>query len=196
MRNPFKKKVKRELPLVFVYQFKTGESIYTYRPEDYGKISSRYYRGVQEAANYLQTFALTKNEWEQAVIKLKDMCLASLENADKREMIKAITDVNSTLDWFIAKAAGLKGGGETVLEMLFCMFYVLEEESETGYNEAHNKYKIDLLNNEPEMRDFFLTGLMERMNNLAPTSREDTLGMILELERMKERLTFLHTQPE
>lgn len=188
-----RKRIKRDLPLIFVYRFKSGDKLYTYRPEDYGKISSRYYRNVQEAANYLQTFALTKNEWDNAIKTLKDLCIKSLENGDKRDMVKAITDVNSTLDWFLAKTAGLKGASETVLEMLFCMFYVLEDERETGYNEAHNVKKMDLLDSEPEMRDFFLTSLLEKMNNLQPISRQDTLGMILELERIKERLTYLHT---
>ena len=56
------KRIKRELPVVHVHTFKTGERLYTYRPEDYGKISSRYYRNIQEATNYLQTFSLAKNE--------------------------------------------------------------------------------------------------------------------------------------
>lgn len=193
IKRLFRKRTKRELPLVFVYEFKTGDRLYTYRPEDYGKISSRYYRNVQEAANYLQTFALTKPEWEGAITSLKDICLKALENGDKRDMVKAITDVTSSLDWFMAKTAGLKGASEAVLEMLYCMFYILEDEKETGYNEANNKHKIDLLNAEPEMRDFFLTSLQDRMNSLQPISREDTLGLILEMERIKERLAYLNT---
>jgi hypothetical protein len=186
-----RKQPKRELPLVYVHTFKTGEKIYTYRPEDYGKISSRYYRQVQEASNYLQTFALTKNEWEAALNKLK----ANITDAiDKPTLHKqTLLDVNSTFDWFIAKAAGLKGANEVILEMLYCMFYVLEEEKETGYSEAYNKHKIDLLNNEPEKRDFFLSSLSGIMNNLGAISREDTLGIILELERTKERLMSFHT---
>lgn len=193
IKKLFKKRQKRELPLEFVYEFKTGDKIYTYRAEDFGKISSRYYRNVQECSNYLQTFALTKNEWEGAMGTLKGICLGALESSNKADLIKAITDVTSTIDWFTAKANGLKGSSEAILEMLFCMFYVLEDERETGYNEAHNKHKIDLLNSEPEMRDFFLTSLLERMNNLQPISRQDTLGLILEMERMRERLTYLHT---
>jgi hypothetical protein len=192
LTNLFKAKQKRELPLIFVYEFKTGEKIYTYRPEDFGKISSRYYRNVQEASNYLQTFAMTKNEWEKAVEGCKELIQAALTLGKTNDHIKALMDVNSTFDWFLSKASGIKGANETILEMLYCAFYVLDEERETGYNEACNKKKLDLLNNEPEMRDFFLSSLLEKMNNLQPISRDDTLRLILELERMAERLTYLN----
>ena len=55
------------------------------------------------------------------------------------------------------------------------MFFLLEDERETGYSEVHNKRKLELLNQDTEKRDFFLSSLQQTTNNLLPISREDTL---------------------
>ena len=77
---------------------------------------------------------------------------------------------------------------------MFCMFFLLEDERETGYSEVHNKRKLELLNQDPEKRDFFLSSLQQTTNNLLPISREDTLTLLLQMEQMKGALTFLNLQ--
>ena len=144
------KRIKRELPVIHVHTFKTGERLYTYRPEDYGKISSRYYRNIQEATNYLQTFSLAKNEWEAAVTGCKNIIADALESTNMQDRTKALLDINSTFDWFLTKVTGLKNANETILELMFCMFFLLDDERETGYSEVHNKRKLELLNQDPE----------------------------------------------
>jgi hypothetical protein len=187
-------RIKRELPVIHVHTFKTGERLYTYRPEDYGKISSRYYRNIQEATNYLQTFSLAKNEWEAAVTGCKNLIADALESINMQDRTKALLDINSTFDWFLTKVTGLKNANETILEFMFCMFFLLEDERETGYSEVHNKRKLELLNQDPEKRDFFLSSLQQTTNNLLPISREDTLTLLLQMEQMKGALTFLNLQ--
>lgn len=188
------KRVKRELPVIHVHTFKTGERLYTYRPEDYGKISSRYYRNIQEATNYLQTFSLAKNEWEAAVTGCKNLIADALESINMQDRTKALLDINSTFDWFLTKVTGLKNANETILEFMFCMFFLLDDERETGYSEVHNKRKLELLNQDTEKRDFFLSSLQQTTNNLLPISREDTLTLLLQMEQMKGALTFLNLQ--
>lgn len=189
-----RKRIKRELPVIHVHTFKTGERLYTYRPEDYGKISSRYYRNIQEATNYLQTFSLAKNEWEAAVTGCKNIIADALESTNMQDRTKALLDINSTFDWFLTKVTGLKNANETILEFMFCMFFLLDDERETGYSEVHNKRKLELLNQDPEKRDFFLSSLQQTTNNLLPISREDTLTLLLQMEQMKGALTFLNLQ--
>lgn len=187
-------RVKRELPVIHIHTFKTGERLYTYRPEDYGKISSRYYRNIQEATNYLQTFSLAKNEWEAAVTGCKNLIADALESINMQDRTKALLDINSTFDWFLTKVTGLKNANETILEFMFCMFFLLEDERETGYSDVHNKRKLELLNQDTEKRDFFLSSLQQTTNNLLPISREDTLTLLLQMEQMKGALTFLNLQ--
>ncbi len=181
---------KREFPVIYVYTFQTGERLYTYKPEDYGKIGSRYNRNIQEATNYLQTFALTEKEWKKAVEECKGIARAALHKGG--DPVGALMDINSTFDWFLSKVDGLKNANETILEFMFCMFYLLEEERATGYNKAYNDKKIALLNTEPEMRDFFLDSLKQNIKNYLPTSKEDSLMLLLEMMKMKGVLTFLN----
>lgn len=188
------KRIKRELPVVHVHTFKTGERLYTYRPEDYGKISSRYYRNIQEATNYLQTFSLAKNEWEAAVFGCKELITNALESLKQQDRTQALLDINSTFDWFIDKVKGLKNANETILELLFCMFYLIDDEKETGYSEVHNQKKIALLNLDPEMRDFFLSSLQKNTQGLLPISHEDTLTLLLQMEQMKGAMMFMSSQ--
>lgn len=190
----FKKKTKRTLPLKHVHTFATGEKLYTYNPEDYGKVSSRHYRSIQEATNYIQTFALTKNEWDSAVSGCKQIIEDALVAKDPQKTVSALLDINSTFDWFLSKVNGLKNTNEVILEYLFCMFYVLEDETETGYSEIHNKKKIELLNIDQNDRDFFLSSLKGIMNNLYPISKDDSLTLLLQMEQMKGALTYLNMQ--
>lgn len=185
---------KRELALIYVHTFQTGERLYTYKTEDYGKISARYNRNIQEATNYLQTFALTEKEWTKAVQGCKEIARNALHKGG--DAVEALMDINSTMDWFISKTSGLKNANETILEFMFCMFYVLEDEKETGYNKTYNDKKIALLNSEPEMRDFFLDSLKQNTKNLLPISKEDTLMLLLEMMKMKGALTFMNMQDD
>ena len=190
--NIFKKK-KKGMSLIHVHTFATGEKLYTYRPEDFGKISSRYYRSIQEASNYLNNFLLTKNEWESTVFKLKEIIAQSLDEK-KGNKTQALLDINSTMDWFIDKMRGMKSANEILLEQMFCMFYLLEDEVPTGYSDIHNKRKIELLNTDMEKRDFFLTSLNETCSDLLPMSRKDTLTVLLEMERWKGAKMYLNLQ--
>ena len=186
--NKFKKKkkeIERKFSLIHVYTFPTGEKLYTYKAEDWGNISSRYYRNVQESIKYLQTFLLTKNEWESAVKKCKELCKEAVK---KRDNTEDVMQVYNSLDWFERKMVEARTSNEIVLEMLFCMFYLLEDEQEFGYSPIHNEKKIELLNQNIEMKDFFLTNLKKVSNDLMPTSREDILQMIVTLQKTQREI--------
>jgi len=171
IKNLFKKK--SDIVLLHVHTFSDGTKLFTYREEDLGKVSSRYYRNIMEANNYLHTFLLTKEQWTTAVNELKKRSTEALASNNNKELVQTILDINSTLDWFIEKTNTLKNANETILEMMFCMFFLLEDEVPTGYSEALNQKKIELLNENLEVRDFFLSNLKRNLPNLAPLSDYD-----------------------
>lgn len=181
---------KHELSLIYVYTFKTGERLYTYKPEDYGRVSARYNRNIQEAANYLKSFMLTEHEWKNAITTLKENGRKVVRG--EMDATEHIMDCNSTFDWFLHKVNGLKSADEAILEFMFCMFYVLEDEKCTGYDKVYNDKKIALLNSEPEKRDFFLDSLKQNTKNSLPISKEDTLMLFQEMMQMKGVLTFMN----
>lgn len=191
MRIPFfKKRVKRELPLVHVHTFKTGERLYTYKVQDYGRISSRYYRNLQESANYIQKFGMIEKEWKAAVATVRGNCLKALDG--KFDKTEALVDVINTMQYFEDKIKGARTADNIFYDNMFCMFYVIDEEVETGYSSFYNEKKLALLDTEPEMRDFFLTRLKQDMKNYMPTLVSDSALVLARLEKQLQQwmLTF------
>jgi hypothetical protein len=184
----FKRSPKRTLPLDHVYTFEDGTKLYTYKAEHYGKISSRHYRNIQEAVNYLMTFYMTKNEWLEAVSKIEDNLTFAIQEAKTAKRIEPMANSLNILKDFKARAAGLKNANQTLMEYLFCTFYLIDDETETGYSELHNSRKIDLLNSDPLMADFFLTNLQENMRSYFPISEENTLIVLGNLIAERERI--------
>lgn len=184
--NIFKRnKVQRKLSLIHVHTFATGEKLYTYKEEDWGNISSRYYRGMQEYAKYIHSFNLTKNEWESAVDNCLNICVNAVQ---KKNNVEDIMQVHNSLLWFKDKMNGIKTANEAELEFIFCMFFVLEDEVETGYSPIHNEKKIELLNQNLELRDFFLQKVKQIAKDLLQRSREDTLKSLILMEQTNEQI--------
>lgn len=196
MRNPIKyiksklfpKKPTGSLPVDHVYTFETGERLYTYKPEDYQKIHSRYYKGVQEASNYIQTFLMTKESWRLSVKKAIENIEFALTAKVEKSRTKALTDVLMMLNDFERKASGLKNADQALAEELFCMFYLIDDERATGYSEKHNARKIDLLQSDPIMADFFLTNLKQNLKDYWPISVESSETVLMEMIRQKQKM--------
>jgi hypothetical protein len=176
-----------------VYTFEDGTKLYTYKAEHYGKISSRHYRNIQEAVNYLMTFYMTKHEWLEAVAKIKDNLKFAIEEVKTAKRIDPLVNSLNILKDFEARAAGLKNANQTLMEYLFCTFYLIDDEKETGYSELHNARKIELLNSDPLMADFFLTNLQQNMKSYWPISEENILNVLGHLISERERI-FSHFQ--
>ena len=189
IRGKYKKGT--ELELIHVHTFRTGDKLYTYKPEDLGKAHSRYYRDIQEALNYIKTFALTKSEWTASIEAMKKSIKSATNGGDKAQ---ALLDINTTLDYFDSKASGLKNSSETLYDSLFCMFYILEDENEMGYNKVFNQKKLELLDGEPEMRDFFFKSLKSVMDSSIGILKEDTLSLLRRMDQLQGALMFSNMQ--
>lgn len=182
----------KKINLKHVHTFKNGRKLYTYNDEDLASVSSRYYRNVMSATNYLKIFSMDKVLWETSIDTLKQTIKQALSSNDTNDKVNALLDINSTLDWFKDKATNIKGTNETILEMLFCMFFLLEEEEPTGYNEELNKQKVELLNEDLKVRDFFFQYLKTNLANLIPLSQSDTTHLILQMEQLKGVMMYLN----
>jgi len=182
INNFFRKKrdlPERTLSLIHIHTFPGGEKIYTYKTEDWGKISSRYYRAIQENSKYLNSFNLTPNEWTSALDECMNLCTEAVSKKNNKEDIMLI---HNSLLWFKQKIKGVKTTVEAELEFLFCMFYILDEEKETGYSPIHNAKKVALLNDNLDLRDFFFLNLKEQCKDFIQPSREDTLRYLTQTE--------------
>ena len=179
------------LPLELVYTFTTGEKLFTYRSEDVSKISSRYYRAIQECVNYITTFGVTKDQWKSATQLMKDRIEDAIE---KGTHVKCLMDINTSIDYFNKQIEDNRNASQVILEELFCMFFVLEQESETGYQESFNKKKKELLNSCDEVqRDFFLQSLKECLTHLGITLNDDTPMQVVKMLRVEAEAKLLST---
>lgn len=177
-----------KLPVEHVYTFETGEKLYTYRPEDYAKIQSRYYKNIQEAVNYIRTFVMTKQQWNESVEKAYELLEQAMVNPHQQKRNALITDVLLMFKEYKRLATGLKNADQTLLESLFCMFYLLDDEITSTYSEKHNARKLELLALDPIMADFFLTNLKENLKDFYPISEASTLIVLQELERQRLKM--------
>lgn len=196
MKNPFKilksklfpKKPSGSLPVDHVYTFETGERLYTYKAEDYQKIHSRYYKGVQEATNYIKTFMMTKTDWIKSVDKCMEAVEYSLSASNQKTRNKYLTDVLLTLADYKKLAAGLKNADQALLEELFCMFYLIDDEKTTGYSDIHNQRKRELLQSDPIMADFFLTNLKQNLKDFFPISDASIEAVLMDMMKAREKM--------
>lgn len=184
----FKRKPQRQLPLDHVFTFNDGTKLFTYKAEHYGQISSRHYRNIQEAVNYLMTFQMARPEWIAAIGKMDEQLDYAINETKQSPRTKALVECKMIIKDFRDRAAGLKNANQTLLEYLFCTFYLIDDECEMGFSEVHNKRKIELLNEDPLLGDFFLTNLHQNMKSWFPISEESTLDALVQLATEKERI--------
>jgi hypothetical protein len=163
--SKFRKNPKRDLPTEHCYTFEDGKRLYTYKGEYFQEISSRYYRSVQEAFNYLLLYNAPKEEVETMLRNIEDSTAQVIANLHKPTLAaKSATDVMGMVKQLRSQQAGALKASMTLLQSMFCMFYLLEDEKEGGYNEAYNAQKLALLETmPPEDRDFFLHNLKKAL---------------------------------
>jgi len=152
IRNLFAKKDKRRIPLTHVHTFKTGEKLYTYSKEYYGSIASRHYYALNEALNYITMYGADKKTVEKffdTILEKNKQVISGINILDNALSINTLIEFQKSYIF-----------GKTSLqlkyqEMLFCMFYLLEDEIEGGYSDVYNEKKLSLINKDQEMRDVF-----------------------------------------
>ena len=70
--------------------------------------------------------------------------------------------------------------------MLFCMFYLLEDEIEGGYSDAFNAKKLELINKDIEMRDVFFSSVQTIAKDLDIILEVSTEEMIKQTVKLLE----------
>ena len=71
-------------------------------------------------------------------------------------------------------------------EMLFCMFYLLDDEIEGGYSDVFNEKKLSLINKDQEMRDVFFSSVQTIAKDLDIILEQNTEQMIKDIVKLLE----------
>ena len=181
--NLFVKKDKRRIPLTHVHTFKTGEKLYTYSKEYYGSIASRHYYALNEALNYITMYGADKKTVEKffdTILEKNKQVISVLIFLDNALSINTLIEFQKSYIF-----------GKTSLqlkyqEMLFCMFYLLEDEIEGGYSDVFNEKKLSLINKDQEMRDVFFSSVQTIAKDLDIILEQNTEQMIKDIVKLLE----------
>jgi len=181
--NLFAKKDKRRIPLTHVHTFKTGEKLYTYSKEYYGSIASRHYYALNEALNYITMYGADKKTVEKffdTILEKNKQVISGLNILDNALSINTLIEFQKSYIF-----------GKTSLqlkyqEMLFCMFYLLEDEIEGGYSDVFNEKKLILINKDQEMRDVFFSSVQTIAKDLDIILEQNTEQMIKDIVKLLE----------
>lgn len=183
IRNLFAKKDKRLIPLTHVHTFKTGEKLYTYSKEYYGSIASRHYYALNEALNYITMYGADKKTVEKffdTILEKNKQVISGINILDNALSINTLIEFQKSYIF-----------GKTSLqlkyqEMLFCMFYLLEDEIEGGYSDVFNEKKLSLINKDQEMRDVFFSSVQTIAKDLDIILEQNTEQMIKDIVKLLE----------
>lgn len=151
----FPKKVQRKSKLELAFTFPNGRTLWTYGENDFLNISSRYYSAIQTEIKHLEILHQTKAQWQKAIEFANKTCVDILENDNRRDTIEKVTQIKELFSSFDQAIKGINSSTQTIVEMMFCMFYLLDDEHEYGYNEAKNAEKLALINSEPAAKELF-----------------------------------------
>ena len=183
IRNLFAKKDKRRIPLTHIHTFKTGEKLYTYSKEYYGSIASRHYYALNEALNYITMYGADKKTVEKffdTILEKNKQVISGINILDNALSINTLIEFQKSYIF-----------GKTSLqlkyqEMLFCMFYLLEDEIEGGYSDVFNEKKLSLINKDKEMRDVFFSSVQTIAKDLDIILEQNTEQMIKDIVKLLE----------
>jgi len=183
IKKLFAKKDKRRIPLTHVHTFKTGEKLYTYSKEYYGSIASRHYYALNEALNYITMYGADKKTVEKffdTILEKNKQVISGINILDNALSINTLIEFQKSYIF-----------GKTSLqlkyqEMLFCMFYLLDDEIEGGYSDVFNEKKLSLINKDQEMRDVFFSSVQTIAKDLDIILEQNTEQMIKDIVKLLE----------
>ena len=183
IRNLFAKKDKRRIPLTHVHTFKTGEKLYTYSKEYYGSIASRHYYALNEALNYITMYGADKKTVEKFFDTILDKNKQVISGIN---ILDNALSINTLIEFQKSYIFGKTSLQLKYQEMLFCMFYLLEDEIEGGYSDVFNEKKLSLINKDKEMRDVFFSSVQTIAKDLDIILEQNTEQMIKDIVKLLE----------
>lgn len=154
----------KKLPLIHVHTFKNGTNLYTYNTHHYGYIASRYFKAINELFNNLLLFNTDKSTFDKSLDSIKDKL--KLIASGSCDITDEAMQAYSVVEYLKSLPNNRTAINLSIQETLFCMFYLIDEEIEGGYNQVLNKRKLELISEDEYYRDFFFQNVEDIMKNL------------------------------
>ena len=167
MFKRFRKKIQKvKEGMVLAHTFKSGERLWTYREDKIQFVCIAHENQTNEYKNFLMVLNQSLHESKILASKIVQN-MENILNGDN--VVKNATETITLVNYQLSLPRKITEIENELKEVLFCMFFVTDDEVPYTYNEFENAKKIRLLNEDLEQKAKFFFALTDTARALIDT---------------------------
>ena len=167
MFKRFRKKIQKvKEGMILAYTFKSGERLWTYPEDKIQFVCIAHENQTNEYKNFLMVLNQSLHESKILASKI----VQNMENILSGDnVVKNATETITLVNYQLSLPRKITEIENELKEVLFCMFFVTDDEVPYTYNEFENAKKIRLLNEDLEQKAKFFFALTDTARALIDT---------------------------
>ena len=167
MFKRFRKKIQKvKEGMILAHNFKSGERLWTYPEDKIQFVCSAHENQTNEYKNFLMVLNQSLHESKILASKI----VQNMENIlNGEDRVKNATETITLVNYQLSLPRKITEIENELKEVLFCMFFVTDDEVPYTYNEFENAKKIRLLNENLEQKAKFFFALTDTARALIDT---------------------------
>ena len=167
MFKRFRKKIQKvKEGMVLAHTFKSGERLWTYPEDKIQFVCIAHENETNEYKNFLMVLNQSLHESKILASKIVQN-MENILNGDN--VVKNATETITLVNYQLSLPRKITEIENELKEVLFCMFFVTDDEVPYTYNEFENAKKIRLLNENLEQKAKFFFALTDTARALIDT---------------------------
>ena len=167
MFKRFRKKIQKvKEGMVLAHTFKSGERLWTYPEDKIQFVCIAHENETNEYKNFLMVLNQSLHESKILASKIVQN-MENILNGDN--VVKNATETITMVNYQLSLPRKITEIENELKEVLFCMFFVTDDEVPYTYNEFENAKKIRLLNEDLEQKAKFFFALTDTARALIDT---------------------------
>ena len=167
MFKRFRKKIQKvKEGMILAHTFKSGERLWTYPEDKIQFVCIAHENQTNEYKNFLMVLNQSLHESKILASKI----VQNMENIlNGEDRVKNATETITLVNYQLSLPRKITEIENELKEVLFCMFFVTDDEVPYTYNEFENAKKIRLLNEDLEQKAKFFFALTDTARALIDT---------------------------
>jgi hypothetical protein len=167
MFKRFRKKIQKvKEGMILAHTFKSGERLWTYPEDKIQFVCIAHENQTNEYKNFLMVLNQSLHESKILASKI----VQNMENILSGDnVVKNATETITLVNYQLSLPRKITEIENELKEVLFCMFFVTDDEVPYTYNEFENAKKIRLLNEDLEQKAKFFFALTDTARALIDT---------------------------
>ena len=167
MFKRFRKKIQKvKEGMILAHTFKSGERLWTYPEDKIQFVCIAHENQTNEYKNFLMVLNQSLHESKILASKI----VQNMENILSGDnVVKNATETITLVNYQLSLPRKITEIENELKEVLFCMFFVTDDEVPYTYNEFENAKKIRLLNEDLEQKAKFFFALTDTAQALITT---------------------------